>query len=49
MFSKKLEHCVFVEEETYNWAPAHTGASKPVLLLGALLMLGAVVVLTQLR
>jgi len=47
--SKKVEHCLFVEEESYNWAPAQSGISKGALVLMALTMLAAVVVLTQLR
>lgn len=47
--SKKVEHCLFVEEESYNWAPARSGASKLMLMIMALLMLGSVVILTQLR
>ena len=49
MSSKKIEHCLFVEEESYNWAPAQSGASKRMLFLMAMLMFGTVVVLTQLR
>jgi hypothetical protein len=48
-YSKKLHHCLFVEEESYNWAPARTGASKRMLVLMAVLILGSVVILTQLR
>ena len=47
--SRKVEHCLFVEEESYNWAPASTGTSRGFLVLMALVMLGAVVVLSQLR
>ena len=49
MFTKKVEHCLFVEEETYNWAPNHGAASKKALLIMGLFMLGAVVALTQMR
>jgi len=47
--SKRVEHCLFVEEESYNWAPARMGASKRMLMVMALLILGTVVILTQLR
>ncbi|MCB1669577.1 MAG: hypothetical protein R3F41_11225 [Gammaproteobacteria bacterium] len=49
MFSKKVEHCLFVEEETYNWAPDYSATSKRILLIMGLFMLGAVVALTQMR
>lgn len=49
MFTKKVEHCLFVEEETYNWAPDYSTASKKAILIMGLFMLGAVVALTQMR
>ncbi|MBT8148014.1 MAG: hypothetical protein KJN90_14240 [Gammaproteobacteria bacterium] len=48
-FSKKVDHCLFIEEESYNWAPVRSGSSKLALFFMALLMLGTVVILTQLR
>ena len=46
---RKQQHCLFVEEETYNWAPQHTATSKRILLIMGLFLLGAVVALTQMR
>jgi len=47
--AKRVEHCLFVEEETYNWAPARTGSGKGLLIVMALVILAGVLLLTQLR
>ena len=46
-FSKKVDHCLFVEEETYNWAPDYPAISKRVVVIMGLFMLGAMAALTQ--
>ena len=38
MSFKKTEHCVFVEEETYNWAPAKSAISTRSVIVLTLLM-----------
>jgi hypothetical protein len=48
-FAKKVNHCLFVEEETYDWAPVRSGSGRGLLIAMALIMLGAVLLLSQLR
>jgi len=48
-FSRKVDHCLFVEEESYNWAPDRSQVSKRMLFFMTFLLLGAVVALTQMR
>jgi len=47
--SKKGGHCLFVEEESYDWAPIRTGASKSLLVLSTLLFISMVIFLTLSR
>ncbi len=40
-FSRKQPHCLFVEEEQYNWAPTKCGISGKLIGLSALFILAA--------
>lgn len=48
MFAKKTQHCLFVEEEHYDWAPERSLASKRGLFVMGCFLLGVVVALTLL-
>lgn len=40
-FSRKQPHCLFVEEEQYNWAPAKSSVSGKLIGLSVLFIVAA--------